>query len=296
MNDLLELHEDFCLEAEFLNYRPATIKWYRESLRRFVNYYEGRVRSLSDATHESLRRYLYEKKLAGWKATTFASQYKGLKAFFVWCVKKGHLDANPLDGIERPRLEKTLPRRISQQDALRVVEYAFHAPSSYRFQRYRNRALLGLMLYAGLRAQETLDLRLGHVDVENATVFVQSGKGAKDRMIPMSPTLRRWLREYLAERVRLDKESEYVFTALRGGKPLTYRGLRRVIAGIREGTGIDFTPHRLRHTFATLMLEGGCDLFSLQKMLGHSQLSTTTIYLSASAKMLQAQIAKHPLG
>jgi site-specific recombinase XerD len=112
----------------------------------------------------------------------------------------------------------------------------------------------------------------------------------------MGPTLRCWLREYLAERSRLGKRGEHFFTALRGDKAFTYRALTRVVAEIRQGTGIEFSAHRLRHTFGTLMLEGGCDLFSLQKMMGHSDIKTTTIYLSASASMLRAQMAKHPLG
>lgn len=293
---LSDFHEEFCQEAVIRNYRPSTVRWYRETLKFFLRFYGGEVQLLPDMSSDRLRKYLYAKKLGGWKATTFWNQYKGLKAFLSWCVRKGHLDTNPIDVIERPRLEKCLPKRISQQDALRVLEYAFHAGGSYRFQRYRNRAVLGVMVYAGLRAQEVLSLKLGHLDVENAAIFVQLGKGAKDRMVPISPTLLRWLREYLAERARLGKGGEYLFTALRGDKPLTYRGLTRFVTQIKGGTGIDFSSHRLRHTFATLMIEGGCDLFSLQKMMGHSDIKTTTIYLSASAAMLQAQIVKHPLG
>jgi site-specific recombinase XerD len=104
------------------------------------------------------------------------------------------------------------------------------------------------------------------------------------------------LNEYVQDRNRLGKSGIHFLTALRGNGQVTYRTLCRLVERIRGETGIDFSPHRLRHTFATLMLEGGCDLFSLQKMLGHSDIQTTTIYLSASAQMLQAQILKHPLG
>jgi site-specific recombinase XerD len=146
------------------------------------------------------------------------------------------------------------------------------------------------------QATEALSLKLGHLDMENAMIFVQSGNGGKDRMVPMSATLRRWIKEYLDDRKRLRKNGEHVFVSLRGDTPFTYRGLTRMVTRIKKGTDIDFSPHKLRHTFATLMLEGGCDLFSLQQMLGHSDIKTTTIHLSVSANMLRAQMAKHPLG
>jgi site-specific recombinase XerD len=266
-------------------------------LKQFVRYFGDDIRYLTDVSAERLRRYLHEHRLSGsWTAYTFSNQYRALKSFLKWCVKHGYLETNPIDGIERPRLEQQLPKRISKQDAVRVLDYAFHRPVSYRFERYRNRGVLAVMIYAGLRAQEVLDLKMGHVDLVNRTIFVQSGKGAKDRIVPISTTLRRYLTEYLTDRLRLEKRSEFFFTTLRGDRGFTYGGLRRVVDRIKEGTGIQFSSHRLRHTFATLMLEGGCDLFSLQKMLGHSDIQTTTIYLSASASMLQAQIAKHPMG
>lgn len=297
MNTQLDrLLGDFCQEALVMNFRPTTVRWWRESMRMFVSHFgDDVVVHVDDVTHERLRSYLYEKRLAGWTADTFSNRYRALKAFLKWCVQHGHLASNPIDGIERPRLEKKLPKRISADDAVRVLDYAFHGPVGYRFQRSRDRGVLAVMLYAGLRTSEVLNLKLGHVDIANRTLFVQCGKGAKDRMVPMNATLARHLGEYLSERTRLEKRSDYFFTTLRGDRQFTYSGLKRVINRVKAGTGVSFSAHRLRHTFATLMVEGGCDLFSLQQMMGHSDIKTTTIYLSATARMLQAQIAKHPL-
>ncbi|MDD5305921.1 MAG: tyrosine-type recombinase/integrase [Deltaproteobacteria bacterium] len=279
------------------NFRPATIKWYRTALKQFLKFSGDRLSGIQSITTEVLRTYLYHHRLNnGWASETFLSHYKALKSFLKWCVKNDYLSSNPIEPIERPKLEKKLPKRITKQDALRVLEYAFNARTSYRFERYRNRALLAVMIFAGLRAKETLDLRLGDVDLANSIIHVQLGKGAKDRVVPISPRLHRYLAEYLDDRNRLRKESELFFVTLQGNGAFTYTGLKRVVDKARKATGIAFSPHRLRHTFATLMLEGGCDLFSLQKMLGHSDIKTTTIYLSASVSMLQAQIVKHPLG
>jgi site-specific recombinase XerD len=295
---LRALHGLFCQEALALNYRPSTVRWWKGSLNTFLRHCgEDEPRQLSDLTPEGLRSYLYGKKLSGWTAHTFSSQYRALKAFLSWCVRRGHIESNPLTGLERPRLEKKLPKRITREEAERVLEHAFHSPSyEYRFLRYRNRAVFAVMLYAGLRASEVLGLGLADVEIANRTIFVRCGKGAKDRLVPMSAALASYLAEYAKDRQRLGKASTSFFTSLRGDKPFSYRGLTRVVNRIRRETGIDFSSHRLRHTFATLMLEGGCDLFSLQKMLGHSDIQTTTIYLSASAQLLRAQIAKHPMG
>jgi site-specific recombinase XerD len=279
-----------------MNYRPSTVRWWRHALKMFLGHFpEGEISRLKDMTFDRLRRYLYEKHLGGWTANTFSSQYRGLKAFLSWCVKQKHLAIHPMDGISRPRLEKKLPKRISLEDARRVLDFAFHGPSIYTFERYRNRALLGTMLYAGLRASETLNLQVTDVDLAHGVIHVRCGKGAKDRLVPVSATLGLYFREYLKDRERVGKRSSFLFTPVKEDQGLGMSGLKRMIARTRKKSGVDFSSHRLRHTFATLMLEGGCDLFSLQKMMGHSNIQTTTIYLSATTTHLKSQMAKHPL-
>ena len=297
-NEISTLHDQFCFDAIALrNLRPSTVQWYKMCLKGLLGFYQGRIKRLDEITEERLRNYFCSRRVDNnWTADTFLNQYKGLKSFLKWCVTRGYLPSNPIDSIEKPKLEAKLPKRITKQEALRVLEYSFNCRSTYRFERYRNRAIFAVMIYAGLRASETLNLMVGHVDMLNRTIYVHMGKGAKDRIVPMSVTLHRYLDEYNQDRDRLEKKSEYLFTSLKGNTPFTYNGLKKVVDKVRKATGIKFSPHRLRHTFATLMLEGGCDLFSLQKMMGHSDIKTTTIYLSASVSMLQAQIMKHPLG
>ena len=132
-------------------------------------------------------------------------------------------------------------------------------------------------------------------DIENLTVFVRQGKGNKDRVVPMSYTLAQTLKRYKDERKRLNKTNPEFFSSLRGNIGFTDNGLKKLVDQVRKSSGIFFTVHKLRHTFATLMLEGGCDIYSLSKMMGHSAITTTTIYLSASAEHLRSQMTKHPL-
>lgn len=223
-------------------------------------------------------------------------RYKALKAFFKWCVANGYMQSNPVEPIAKPKLDKKLPKSITKQEAEIILDYSFNMPAPYRFTRYRNRAILAVLIYTGLRIGEMMNLKMGEVDMENRVVMVNGGKGGRDRLVPMSSKLHEYLAHYLLDRKRLKKDSIYLFNTLKGEGPVTYSGVKRIVRAVKEGTGVNFSPHKLRHTFATLMLEGGCDLFSLQKMLGHSDIKTTTIYLSASVNLLQEQIRKHPLG
>ncbi len=296
--DILELHQQFrdeCLHTD--NYRPSTIKWYHEAISQFLRFHDGRIISLDQVTTETIRGWCLAKRSRGdWTADTMLGRLKALKAFFRWCGENGYMDTNPVTPIRKPRLEKKLPKSITKQHAQEILDATLDVPTKYRFTRYRNQAMLATLVYAGLRLGEMLGLRIGNVDLANRVVTVRSGKGGKDRLIPMAGKLHGYLSHYLGERSRLGKGGCFFFTTLRGDGPVTQSGMRRVVKSVRRASGVDFSPHRLRHTFATLMLEGGCDLFSLQKMLGHSDIKTTTIYLSASVGMLQTQMAKHPLG
>src|SRR5581483_11562878 len=143
--------------------------------------------------------------------------------------------------------------------------------------------------------QELLNLQLADVDIANLSIFVRRGKGAKDRIVPICLSLAEILQKYAQERGKMRRTCPEFFASSNHNMGLTTEGLRRLIGQIREASGIRFSAHRLRHTFASLMLEGGCDIYSLSRMLGHSDISTTTIYLAASAEHLRSQMTKHPL-
>lgn len=140
-----------------------------------------------------------------------------------------------------------------------------------------------------------MNLRYTDIDVDNLSLFINKGKGSKDRIIPISITLSIILKRYLNERQRLNKTCPEFFTSFDRNTGLTEINLKRLTEKIKLASGIKFTIHKLRHTFATLMLEGGCDIYSFSKMMGHSDIKTTTIYLSATVEHLRSQMTKHPL-
>lgn len=275
-------------------YSPATIRRYRQ----VINYYckFANVSELEQVNENNARQlFLYGRTERKWSPNTFICFHKSLGVFFRWCIKEGHMQVNPMDDIEIPKLEKRLPPKLTKQEALRLLEIVYNYPYQYKFLRYRNHAIFSMFVYAGIRKRELLKLRYADVDLENLSLFINQGKGSKDRIIPISYRLAETLKRYLIERERLHKTCPEFFASLNRNLGFTETGIKRLVEMARKASGINFTIHKLRHTFATLMLEGGCDIYSLSRMMGHSDIKTTTIYLSASAEHLRAQMSKHPL-
>ncbi len=293
--DIQILEQKFYEHSIFIRgYSKATVRRYKYTIG-FYCRFTG-IKNINEVTVENVRAlFLYGRTVRKWKTNTYLVFFKSLLVFFRWCVKQGVLNKNPVEEIETPKLEKYLPPKLTKQDSLRLLETIHNYPYDYPFLRYRNYAILSTFIFAGLRKQELLNLKYADVDIENLTIFVRQGKGAKDRIIPMSYTLAQSLKQYLEHRKRLKKTCAGFFTSLNRNHGFTDSGLKRIVEQIQTASGITFTVHKLRHTFATLMLEGGCDIYSLSRMMGHSDIKTTTIYLAASAEHLRSQITKHPL-
>lgn len=275
-------------------YSKHTIRSYKH----IINYYRkfACIERIEQVNEENVRSMFLDGRVdRKWAATTYKNFHKSLLVFFRWCVTEKYLQQNPAENIEIPKREKSLPVIINQQQALRLLETVYNYPYDLKFLRCRNHAIFAMFLFAGLRRSELLKLRFTDVDIDNRTIFVNLGKGSKDRIIPMSYTLAQILQKYLEARKGLNRTCCEFFTSSKSNRGLSNQGLRWLIPKIKKASGIKFTVHQLRHTFATLMLQGGCDIFSLSKMMGHSDIRTTTIYLTASAEHLRAQIIKHPL-
>jgi site-specific recombinase XerD len=275
-------------------YSEATIRRYKYVLDFYTKY--GTCQDLRKITEVHIRElFLLGRSQRKWKTTTYLVFYHSLKVFFQWCVKEGVLQTNPVVGIEIPKIEHSLPKKLTKQDAFTILETIQNYPHYHEFLRHRNYAIFCMFMFAGLRKQELLNLKISDIDIENLSVMVRKGKGNKDRIIPMSQTLAQSLKTYLELRRKLNITSLYLFISFNRNAGLTSQGLKILTEQIRNASGIWFTIHKLRHTFATLMLDGGCDIYSLSRMMGHSTISTTTIYLYASVEHLRAQILKHPM-
>ncbi len=295
MENIQKLHARFCeFSLVFKGNRPRTVKSLRDNIRGYLLH--TRHEDLAQITREAVQNWIiWGKTERGWSAKTIRNQLQGISSFMEWCVDESFCTENPVKKIPRPKLPKSIPKHLSIEDAMKVMEWTKNFHYAYKFDRCRAVAIIGTFMYTGIRLQELRNLRMIDVDLVDKSLLVKSGKGDKDRVVPLNNKLIEILQEYLKERVRLDKTCPYFFTAMREDDRMGDLVIKRLIIKLRNKCKIPFYAHLLRHTFATLMLEGGCDLFSLSKMLGHSDIKTTTIYLSATKAHLQGQIEKHPL-
>lgn len=289
---LLAQYVQYC--AVIRNYSPLTLTGYKNNCGWFLR--ESGAVYPSDLNKRILEDWFYKGRLERkWSAATFRHYYKYLNTFMKWLIKEGYLLDNPLVDIEKPRMEQRLPKTLTKDQAQKILDAAYHFPYTYTFERYRNRALIGVMLFAGLRRNEALSLKLHDISLSERTLFVNQGKGSKDRMVPMSGKLAQIFEDYLKDRRRLKKTNPYLFTSVQRDQQLEARALTNLVIKIKKVTKIKFSPHTLRHAFARLMLEGGCDIYTLSKLMGHSKITTTTIYLACSNQQMSKAVEMHML-
>ncbi len=289
------LLETCCEEA--LVYRDlskVTIQWWSQTTH-FLMRATGAT-FIEELTADRLRQFFFEGRTQReWSATTYINYFRALNAFFKWCETNGHIEVNPLADLSLPRAPKRVSRSISEEDARLLLDASFSMRYSYRYERFRNHAFISMLLFTGLRLSEALNLGVNDVDFEKNVVTVRAGKWKKDRVVPMLPELRQSVRKYLKERDRLKKQCSKFFVSLRGGDALTASGVRGFVRRLRKATGVNFSPHVLRHTFCTLMANGDVDLLALQHMMGHNNIETTMRYTKMYGSRTRTEILKHPL-
>ncbi|MBU1154506.1 MAG: site-specific tyrosine recombinase XerD [Proteobacteria bacterium] len=227
---------------------------------------------------------------------TRARRLSAARGLVAWLLKRGELSKDPLAGLVGPRLPEGLPYFLSRDEVERLLD----APDPLSDLGRRDRAMLELMYAAGLRVSEVISLGVGDVQFQVGCLLVH-GKGDKERLVPVHETALKVLKDYLeGPRARLlkGKLREEVFLNNRGDG-LSRMGLWKIIHKHLQKAGINgpVTPHTLRHTFATHLLEGGADLRSVQLMLGHSDISTTQVYTHVTRqRLVEVHRRHHPRG
>ncbi len=268
------------------NLSPRTIAAYASDISGFCAWAEREGIHILDADHRRLRRYLAELDRARYSKRTIARRLAAMRSLYRFLVRRGFLTASPAAVLATPKTPKRLPDVAPDQ----LIDQLLALPDTTTAQGLRDLAILELLYASGIRVSELTGLDLGDVDMASATVRVM-GKGSRERIVPIHPLAVRRLREYLAAgRTQYDKGSSAgAFFLNRLGTRLSSGGVRRMLdrylGQLEQSTHI--TPHDIRHSFATHLLEGGADLRSVQELLGHVALSTTQIYTHVSTRHLR---------
>jgi integrase/recombinase XerC len=277
---------------------PHTIRNYRIDLAAFIQFVKGQEEKQLDRL---LFRHFFAKLYEdGCARRTVLRRFSALHSLFRYMVKERQLSVNPLDELQRPKLDKTLPRPVT----LSEVELFFAQPDTTTLMGLRDRVMMEVFYSSGLRLSELAQLSRSSLDLKRGRVKVM-GKGKKERIIPLTPNASQWLQKYLDCPSRYEEgelheaqiDSEAVFLN-RWGKRLTVRSIDRLFQHYLRLSGLSnrLTPHVLRHSIATHLLEQGMDLKTIQMLLGHSALSTTTIYTKVSTRLKREVYEKaHPL-
>jgi len=263
-----------------------TIKNYKIDLHEFGIF-------LKDAPVESvdyltIRRFLAHLKERNLTSRSTARKLSSLRSFFKFLVKDGYLKVNPTDAVASPKQEKTLPKFLSETDVVSLIE----APDEATVRGLRDRAMLETLYSTGMRISELVGLREDDIDFIGGTVKVY-GKGKKERLLPIGDRALKAIRNYLHKR---NAVSRSIFLN-KNKKTLGARGFRKILDKyvLRASLKEHISPHTLRHSFATHLLNRGADLRSVQELLGHANLSTTQIYTHLTTEKLKSVYEKaHP--
>jgi len=273
---------------------PRTLDSYSVDLRQFESILResGSGADLSALGPTELRLFLKVLIDRGYSRRSIARKYSAVRSLYKFLEKAGAVESNPAKEVSTPKIERTLPSFLYQADARAFVEAASDASPCG----LRDRAMLEMLYGSGLRVSELRGLNVTDVDYSDGMVQV-TGKGNKERIVPVGSDTIAALDQYLRlgrpflleKRARAARQSEKALFLNAHGTRLSVRSIRRVVDkyGLASAQANHVTPHTLRHSFATHLLDGGADLRSVQEMLGHASVSTTQIYTHVSRQGLR---------
>lgn len=282
------------LEVE-RNLSSHTVRAYRSDLEGFLRWVERSGLDLFALSHRRLRGYLGELDRARYARTTVNRRLSAIRTFFGWLVDEGVIDSDPSSVILSPKQPRSLPRLVAADDLKKLLE----TPDSSTPAGLRDVAILELLYATGMRVGELAGLAIGDLDLSAGQVKVM-GKGSKERILPVHPYAVKLLRGYLIDvRPTFAKQQSTTLFLSSRGNPMSADAVRSMLKQRLAEAGLDrsYSPHDLRHTFATHLLEGGADLRSVQELLGHATLSTTQVYTHLSVGHLKdVHRTTHPRG
>ena len=271
-----------------------TIASYKRDLIKLNNYLtDSGVKDLKDVTNTDLNSYILLIEKQGMSTATVSRNIASVKAFFLYLLKQGVMSEDPSENLKAPKIEKKAPVILTIDEINLLLEQ----PSGSSPKEIRDKAMLELLYATGIRVSELIGLRVK--DVNLSMNFLQCRDGNKERVIPFTSETKAALENYLynAREIMCRVEQESLFTNCQGA-PMTRQGFWKIIKYYSAKAGIkkDITPHTIRHSFAMHLVNNGADLKAVQEMLGHSDISTTQIYVKTNmnTKIKEVYDKAHP--
>lgn len=263
-------------------YSENTIKSYNNDLNKFKNYNKKTINNIDETDIKNYIKYLNKENN---DTKTISHNISTLRSFYKFLLIEKKVKKNPMEYIELPKTKKSLPKTLSIEEIDKLLDINLTDSFSCR-----NKAMLELMYSSGLRVSELINVKIHDIDTSNCIIRIM-GKGSKERIVPLGDYAIRYIELYQKEhREKLIKKemNDYLFLN-NHGKKMTRQGFFKILKQIAKEKNIktEFSPHTLRHSFATHLLNGGADLRSIQEMLGHSDISTTQIYTHVSKEKLK---------
>jgi len=274
---------------------PRTIAAYQKDVANLIAWLpQHGIDHIAAAGVGELRAYAYQLKDRGLQPSSIRRNLAAIRTYFAFLLADGHVTADPTERIDLPRGARRLPHVLTPAEVVQLLEAPDPADPLY----WRDRALLEFAYAAGVRVSELIGLKVRDVDLQEGFALV-FGKGSKERMVPVGRSALRALIVYLREiRPRLVRDgSEGTLFLSARGQPLSRMGVWKILRRQVRRAGIEkrVSPHTLRHSFATHLLEGGADLAAVQEMLGHADISTTQVYTHVEREYLrQVHRQYHP--
>jgi len=273
-----------------------TLGAYRADLMALQRWLAKRDISLIFATRADLLAFIAWRAKEGAKPRSTARQLSSFRRFYRFLLREGVIGEDPTLKIEMPKIGRSLPRSLTEAE----VEALLAAPDTQDPLGHRDRAMLEVLYATGLRVSELINLKQSEINLNQGVLRV-SGKGERERLIPLGDEAQSWLRDFIAGprvEILLERQTDYLFPTRRGDR-MTRQAFWHIIKRYTKKAEIEgkLSPHTLRHAFATHLLNNGADLRVVQMLLGHSDLSTTQIYTHvARARMKELHAQHHPRG
>ena len=267
-----------------------SVESYRRDLARLKTWAEARGREPHALDKSDMTQFVMSLSREGLSSRSVARSLSAARGFFRYLLLDGHVRVDPTGEVASPQGEQKLPRFLSQEEVERLLE----APDTSNPEGVRDRAMIEVLYASGLRVSELVGLTKSSVDLDTGVLFCM-GKGSKQRRIPVGRSAVSWLQRYEAARRALlsGRESQRLFVGYLG-RPITRQDFYKTLAAHAARVGLEgVTPHVLRHSFATHLLEHGADTRSVQAMLGHADLATTQIYTHVSGERLRTVYERH---